>query len=290
MPEVELLADVGNTIGESPVWLDAEAALYWVDAEGSSVFRWHASTGSVKHWNTEVPVTALVPRMASGWILITKDGLYSATADFATIERIIDPSAHDERTRLNDGVADEWGRIWTGTQSRTAPDDPIGRLYLVDAISGATEIDDGFANANGIAISPDRSRVWVSDMFHRRIRVYDIDPQTGACRDRLAPIETQGPGYPDGLAIDQDGMLWVGYWGGGRVERRDPAGSILASVALPVDHATRACLGGLSGSRLFITSARFKLAAEHLERQPQAGAVFSIEVDAVGLSPARARL
>jgi sugar lactone lactonase YvrE len=169
-------------------------------------------------------------------------------------------------------------------------EEPIGRLYVVDVDGTVAEVDDGFAVANGIALSSDGSVLYASDMFHARIRVYRVDPVSGDILERLPPIATQGPGYPDGLAVDRRGMLWVAFWEGSRVERLDPQGRVVASVQLPVTQATRACLGGQGGRQLFVTTARYELDATELSRQPLAGAVFSMDDVTDGLSAARAGL
>jgi D-xylonolactonase len=288
--QAELLVEVRNTIGESPVWLAQSETLYWVDAEGSTVYWRAARDGFVGSRTLEVPVTALIPSAHGGWTLVTKDGLCSATADFTSVEGIVDPSAHDGATRLNDGVADRWGRVWTGSQSRGAPEDPIGRLYVVSPGGAVAQLDDGFAVTNGIAMSPDGDSVYVSDMFHRRIRIYRLDPDSGEVIDRPPAITTQGPGYPDGLAVDGEGFIWVAYWGGSRVERIDAAGNVVATVSVPAELATRCCLGGRSGSQLFVATARFGLDELQLQGQPLAGALFTTDVEAVGLPPLEARL
>ena len=290
MLEANVLADVSNVIGESPVWLAATQTVYWVDAERAEVY-WRAEEhGVVGSRSLALPVTALIPTTNGGWILVTKDGLHSASQDFTSGAPLIDPTAHDPRTRLNDGVADRWGRVWTGSQSDQTPTDPIGRLYVVASASDVTAVDEGFAVTNGIAMSPDGATVYVSDMFHRRIRVYGLDPETGAIIGHLPPITTRGPGYPDGLTVDEAGRIWVGYWEGSRVDCMDAKGTIITSVGVAVGHATRACLGGPDGSQLFVTSARYGLDDAQLGALPSSGALFTATVDGVGIPPAEARL
>jgi sugar lactone lactonase YvrE len=288
--QADVLADVHDTLGESPVWLDAAEALYWVDAELHLVHRRTLLDERVDTVSLAVPVTALIPRSGGGWILVTKDGLFSASQDFSRLALVVDPARHEPGTRLNDGVADRWGRVWTGSMSRATVEDPVGRLYLVGPGDNVTEVDGGFAVANGIAMSPDGSRAYVSDMFHAQIRVYGLDPRTGDVVDRLPAIQTRGPGYPDGLAVDREGALWVAYWDGARVDRLDASGRVLSQVMLPVDQVTRCCLGGRSGSQLFVTTARFELDATQLRRQPHAGALFTANTESIGDPPAAARL
>ena len=64
----------------------------------------------------------------------------------------------------------------------------------------------------------------------------------------------------------------------------------MARVTLPVDQVTRCCLGGRSGSQLFVTTARYELDAAQLRRQPLAGALFTANVECVGVPPATAHL
>ena len=158
MGRVEVLVDGRDSIGESPLWIAATASLYWVDAAGNTVFCWRSAGGTVEERRLAEPVTAIVPRAGGGWILVSKTGLHSATMDFSAITPLVDPCADDSVTRLNDGVADRWGRLWTGSQSDAAPPDPVGRLYVVDQGTGVTEIVDGasvFLSAvPGIALPP----------------------------------------------------------------------------------------------------------------------------------------
>jgi sugar lactone lactonase YvrE len=277
MTGVAVLAEIQNTIGESPVWLDEPRVLAWVDAERHEVFRRAASDGRIDRRALPVPVTAIIPHRRGGWVVVTQDGLFRSDDEFEDLIPIVDPAAHDPRTRLNDGVADPVGRVWTGSMSRGTVEEPIGRLYVVDVDGTVREVDDGFAVANGIALSSDGALLYASDMFHARIRVYRVDPASGAILERLPPISTQGPGHPDGLAVDRHGMLWVAYWEGSRVEHLDPQGQVMASIELPVTQVTRPCLGGQDGRQLYVTTARYELDEAELARQPLAGAVFSMD-------------
>jgi sugar lactone lactonase YvrE len=271
------------------VWLASDESVYWVDAAAHEVWWWRSQDGSTGRQRLTVPVTALVPREQGGWILVTQDGVHASTSDFASIEPLVDPTKPYPGTQLNDGVADRWGRLWTGSVSRTRVQDPVGHLYVIDQRLGVTDVDDGFANANGIAFSPDGRTAYVSDMFNRRIRAYRLDAGTARV-EPLPAIATDGPGYPDGLTVDRHGFLWVAYWAGARLERLDPAGAVAATVRLPVEHVTRCCFGGPAWSRLFVTSARFELEAGGLDRQPLAGALFSMAGDIVGMPAALADL
>ena len=49
--KVECVADVRAELGEGPVWVAAERALYWVDINGRRIFRLSES-GERREWPT----------------------------------------------------------------------------------------------------------------------------------------------------------------------------------------------------------------------------------------------
>lgn len=53
-----------------------------------------------------------------------------------------------------------------------------------------------------------------------RVDVYDFDPGTGEfSQRRVFTTIDDGFGLPDGMAIDEDGGVWVALWQGGAVHR-----------------------------------------------------------------------
>jgi sugar lactone lactonase YvrE len=92
-------------------------------------------------------------------------------------------------------------------------------------------------------------------------------------------LRCEGPGFPDGLWVDDEGCLWVAMWGGGEVRRYAPDGGLVQAWPLPVSQPTACCL---VGPTLIITSARMGLSAEALAHQPAAGRVMAIDAGVTG--------
>jgi sugar lactone lactonase YvrE len=69
-----LVADVGAVLGEGPVWVEREQALYWVDIKGYKVFRHRPAESSLDIWVTPYRVCSLAPRAEGGFIGGTEDG------------------------------------------------------------------------------------------------------------------------------------------------------------------------------------------------------------------------
>ena len=52
-------------------------------------------------------------------------------------------------------------------------------------------------------------------------------------------------GSPDGMCMDEEGMLWIAHWGGFGVYRWDPDnGRLLDKCELPVPQVTSCAFGG----------------------------------------------
>ncbi|NRF50154.1 SMP-30/gluconolactonase/LRE family protein, partial [Pseudomonas stutzeri] len=64
--EAELIADLRCATGESPVWIAAEQALYWVDIPNRELLRWSAADGRLSRWQGE-QMLACIARHGDGW-------------------------------------------------------------------------------------------------------------------------------------------------------------------------------------------------------------------------------
>ena len=95
-------------------------------------------------------------------------------------------------------------------------------------------------------------------------------------------------GKPDGMTIDEEGMLWIALWGGGKITRWDPrSGKMLQQIQLPVSQVSSCTFGGPQLTDLYITTARVGLDENSLQQEPSAGAVFVIRDCGKGMPAAR---
>ena len=108
----------------------------------------------------------------------------------------------------------------------------------------------GGGAAAAMALAP---RVVGASAAQRSIYAFDVvDGTRLANRRRLVD---PGPGTPDGLRVDVDGNLWVG-WGMGEegldgVEVFSPAGQRIGRIDLP-ERCANLCFGGRYRNRLFM--------------------------------------
>lgn len=119
-------------------------------------------------------------------------------------------------------VRDGAGRLWIGTMG--APG--TARLYRLDpGAADPVPVLDGLTVSNGIRFSPDGTRRYHADTPTGRVDVLDVSP-SGALQNRRVFAETPGPGRPDGIAVDDDGLVRVAVWNGGAVLAHTPDGAL----------------------------------------------------------------
>jgi hypothetical protein len=116
----------------------------------------------------------------------------------------------------------------------------------------------GITISNGIVWSRDGRTCWYIDTPTKRVDAFDYDVTTGRLSNRRPDvIFPDGVGFPDGMAIDEHGNLWVAMWGGGCVLCCDPrTGRIIDRIAVPgASKITSCAFGGPQLDTLYITSA-----------------------------------
>ena len=279
----EPVAKACNVIGEGPRWNAAEQRLYWVDfIEKQNIHSWHPATEELRAYPTEAPVTALGFRR-SGDLIVATGGQIAAYS--LASKKLSSFTSLDDRPgmRLNDGTVDAHGRFWVGSMHSEKQQEPHGSLYRFDADGSVHEMDSGFTVSNGLGWSPDGRTFYFTDTFRRVIYAYDFSAATGAIGNRRVFARTvESDGYPDGLAVDAEGHVWVAFWGGWKVVRYDPDGKQEREIRFPVANPTACTFGGRDLDELYVTTARLGVKADELAKQPLAGDLFRVRLGIQG--------
>ena len=278
---VQCVADVQAVLGEGPVWVEIEHALYWVDIQGSRIFRLGGS-GEVREWPTPFRVGFIAPRRGGGFVAGTDRGLAAIGLDTDSFEIFATPEVDRPGNRFNDGKIDRQGRVWAGTmddEERAAS----GALYRIGPDLDCTRIDDGYRVTNGPAFDPPGRRMYVTDSALQTIYLFDLSAGGEATGKRVFVQFGADDGYPDGMTVDAQGNLWVAFWDGWCLRKISADGRILEKVDMPVQRPTSCTFGGPDLDRLYVTSARRGIDAEALAMQPCAGGLFLVETGAHGV-------
>ena len=197
---------------------------------------------------------------------------------------ISDPEPDKPENRFNDGKCDPAGRFWAGTLA--LDEKPrAASLYCMDTDLSVRRVLGNVGNSNGIVWSLDNTTMYYIDTPTREIAAFDYDLETGAISNRRVAVTVpQEYGYPDGMTIDEEGMVWVALWGEGCVCRWDPrTGELLHSLRLPVRQVTSCAFGGEKLDELYITSACIGPEGKALAAQPLAGGLFRVHPGVKGI-------
>ena len=270
--QAELVVDAGAELGEGPSWHAGENRLLWVDILGSRVHRYDPASGEDDVIPTGRHVGAVVPTTVPGtYAVALRDGLGLVESSTGAVVLRTDVHGDDEGIRFNDGKCDPDGRFVAGTM-RYDVAAGAGALYRFDADGSAHRLLSDVTISNGLAWSADGTTLWFIDTGHDRVDRFRYD---GELHDREVAVDLSGEaGSPDGMTIDEEGLLWVARWDGGQVVRCTADGRVVGRIPLPCDRVTSVCFGGDDLADLYITTARYGLDEAALAKQPQAGGLF----------------
>jgi sugar lactone lactonase YvrE len=279
---VQCVANVHGVLGEGPVWVARETALYWVDIKGRKILRVDAH-GQLTEWPTPFRVGSLAPRRSGGFIGGTEDGIAAMNPQSEKFDILFNPEESLPGNRFNDGKLDRQGRFWAGTMDDSEKA-ATGTLYVVDSSLSCRAVDTGYRVTNGPAFSPDGKLMYHSDSARQVTYVFDLNADGTATNRRELLKFKEGEGYPDGMTVDAEGCLWVCLWDGWAVRRYSPQGDWLETVKMPVQRPTSCTFGGRDLDRLYISSASKDLDDDARKMQPNAGALFMITPGVRGLA------
>ena len=274
MTNVHCVADVGAVLGEGPVWVSREQALYWVDINGRKIFRL-GDRGDVSEWATPFRVGSIAPRASGGFIAGTDQGIAAIDPEAERYDILIEPEKHLPENRFNDGKVDRRGRFWAGSMD-DGERQPSGTLYCIDQGLEIAAIDADYKVTNGPAFSPTGNVMYESDSARQITYAFDVDANGTVSNRRTFLQFNAGDGYPDGMTVDADGCLWIAFWDGWCLRRYSSAGEWLETIKMPVQRPTSCTFGGPDMDRLYITSARRDFDEATLAMQPNAGALFML--------------
>jgi sugar lactone lactonase YvrE len=279
---VTCVADVQAVLGEGPIWVAREAALYWLDIKGRKIFRL-SEAGELDQWPTPFRVGSIAPRANGGFIAGTDQGIAEIDLSSGRLQILFNPEEELASNRFNDGKVDRSGRFWAGTmddEERRAS----GALYRFMEDLSWVAVDAGYKVTNGPAFSPDGKRMYHSDSARQVTYAFDIDEAGNAANRRTFLQFGEGDGYPDGMTVDAEACLWIAFWDGSCVRRYSPDGELLRAVEMPVSRPTSCAFGGSGLDRLYVTSARIGLDETALGMQPNAGGLFLVTPGVQGIA------
>ncbi|MFB5661850.1 SMP-30/gluconolactonase/LRE family protein [Alteribacillus sp. HJP-4] len=283
MGNLEQISEFKAELGEGPVWDHYNNVLYWVDIEGEKLLKYNPDTSEEKIFHIGIRTGAAVLIKSGTLLLATETGFYEWEEKTERLTFISDPEEKKDGNRFNDGKVDPHGRFWAGTMSLHG-ESGTGSLYRLNHDYSIETVKTNVTISNGLAWVPDGSKMYYIDTPTKKVQVFDLNRDTGEIVNEATAFHVpENEGRPDGMTIDEEGMLWIAHFNGSQVARWNPAtGEKMDSIQMPVSLCTSCTFGGPERKDLYITTAKMIFSEEERRMQPEAGGLFRISLDIKG--------
>ncbi len=257
---------------EGPVYFPAGGYLLWSDIPNNRMLRWLEEDGHVSVFRSPSHYANGNTRDREGRLITCEHDTrrVTRTEPDGRLTVLIDSFQGKRLNAPNDVVVASDGAIWF-TDPGYGIDGPYEghmaeaelptHVYRLDPATGrAVAVADDFTRPNGLAFSPDESRLYIVDsgITHggpAHIRVFDV--KDGALSGGRVFAEDFAPGFTDGLRVDADGNVWCSMgWSDPAedgVRCYTPEGHLIGKIHLP-EGCANLCFGGSKGHRLFMAA------------------------------------
>jgi gluconolactonase len=260
----------GGRWSEGPVYFGDGRYLLWSDIPNNAIMRWDEVTGQVSHFRQPSNFTNGNTRDRQGRLISCEHGgrRITRTEYDGSITPLMTAFEGKRLNSPNDIVVKSDGSIWfTDPQFgilsdyegyRAEPELPM-QVYRFDPETGeATVVAKDIKGPNGLAFSHDESILYIVESRaepHRLLLAFDVVDKGRALTNKRVFIDAEG-GAPDGLRVDVEGNLWMG-WGMGAgldgVRVFSPQGKAIGHIHLP-ERCANLCFGGPQRNRLFMAA------------------------------------
>ncbi|MBS1575887.1 MAG: SMP-30/gluconolactonase/LRE family protein [Bacteroidetes bacterium] len=272
--QASLLYKSNNILAEGPYWHEGRQSFFWVDIDGKKFHEYRWKSGETKQWLLDYRPSLIAEPVYGNYLLLgIEGGLTAFDLEKESLEWRADIEKEIPANRTNDGGCDPYGRLWIGTMHREFHKGK-GSLYSIEHDLTIKKKLDNVTISNGIVWSQDGTRMYYIDSPTKTVQCFLFDKETGDLQFEKIVI-TIKEGSPDGMCMDEEGMLWIAQWDAFGVYRWNPeTGTLLDKIELPVPQVSSCAFGGENMDHLFITTARENMDKETLEKYPLSGNVF----------------
>jgi gluconolactonase len=251
--ELEKIAE-GFQFVEGPVWVDGVGLLF-SDIPANTVYQWTAEGGAVPYLNPSGNSNGLALDMQGRLLLaqhgnrriarIEENGTETALAEYYDGKRLNSPNDIAVKSDGSIFFTDPAYGISPGQEeldfSGIYRISPAGVLYLLDST---------VSWPNGIAFTPDETKLYVGDSQAGIIYVYDVvDDTLITNRQQFAFMSASGG--TDGMKTDEDGYLFSS--GPLGIHVYAPGGTVIDTIEVP-GQTTNCNWGDDDRQTLYITS------------------------------------
>ena len=273
----------GFGLVEGPTWINDKGLLFSDVIKGGVYLLDHLNNVSpiVEHRRG---IGGIAIHQENGLIVGGRNIAYkSFTGDKTTI--LLSNDVTEDALGFNDLTTDSKGRVYVGSVAFKvfSHDEMIpGHLHVIDVDGSVRTISDGVMLTNGLGFSPDGRTLYHADARDAVVRQYEVSPD-GNVSD-WKPFVQANNGHPDGLAVAEDGSVWIAMAYGSRVDVFESNGALRESLPVPLPMVTSVCFGGPDLKDLYVVT------GSRGGPSDICGTIFRMRVDVPGLPISEAKV
>lgn len=252
---------------EGPAYFPAGRYVIWSDIPNDRIMRWDETTGKASVFRQPAGYSNGNTVDREGRLVSAHHGYRSVTRTEhdGTITTLADRYDGKRFNSPNDVVVSSDGAIWftdppygidSDYEGHKADSEQTGNyVFRIDPETvEVTIVADDFNRPNGLAFSPDESKLYITDTAAspRVCRVFDVNLKKGALSDGAVWATATNGGF-DGFRFDTEGRCWMSAADG--VHCLAPDGTLLGKIIIP-EQVANLVFGGPKRNRLFICGTR----------------------------------
>jgi gluconolactonase len=247
---------------EGPAYFPAGRYLVWNDIPNDRMLRWDETSGAVSVFRAPAGYANGNTVDREGRLVTCEQGnrRVTRTEHDGSVTVLADRYRGARLNSPNDVVVRSDASIWFTDPSYGIDSDYEGiraaseldgcHVYRVDPDTGdVMKVADDFVRPNGLAFSPDESRLYIADTRRNHIRSFAVSADGRLSGGEVLAKCTAG--VFDGIRADTEGRLWAATGEG--LHCFAPDGSLIGKLRLP-EVCSNLTFGGAQRNHLFVTA------------------------------------
>ena len=276
----------GYGLVEGPLWVPGRGLMF-SDVLNGGVFCLDPERGVSTVFEHRRGIGGLALHEAGGLIVSGRNISYKSFDGGETLT-LLDRDPEAGNVGYNDLTTDAAGRIYAGSLGASpvfadGREPAAGDLWMIDLDGSSRVVGREIWLTNGLGFAPDGRTLYHSDSSVTTVWRYSVG-DNGELGPKEPFVRTE-EGVPDGLAVAEDGTVWVALARGGHgVAVFDPEGKRVDFVRIPEPMCTSLCFGGEDLQDLYVVSGSDGSGSE------AGGAVHRVRAPVKGCAVAPARV
>ena len=258
LQEPELLAS-GFRFTEGPAWCE-EGYLLFSDIFDNKIYKWNGRDGVMTFLSPSENSNGICYDGTRFWVCRHTARDVAALNKDGRIAPVVGSYDGRKLNSPNDIVVSKQGVLYfTDPDYGVEPEDREldfeGVYYVVNGGDEAILADDSMSKPNGVALSPDHSKLYVCESSSNTIYVFDLTAE-GTPVNKRTLCKISGDGEVDGIACHKSGYLFIAFSAGGVVilsAEGEQKGHIAFSEK---DRIRNLCFGEDDGNTLFVAASQ----------------------------------